>query len=105
MVNFLKGVSDPHIREHTFFLLYTNLCLMVEVPTTAAYLQENEHGGPPIFFLLLDMAASIRRTSEGSRRSAHLDTIFKDLMDGPNRDYRSEPSAPNKYLYSWFRRF
>ena len=63
MLNFLKGVRDSYIREHTFFLLCSTLCLMLDVPTAAAYLQENENDGPPIFVWLLDMAANIRRTS------------------------------------------
>ncbi len=49
IVNFLKGVRDPYIHGHNFFLLRSNLCLMVEVRNAAAYLQENEHRGPPIF--------------------------------------------------------
>ncbi len=47
---------------------------MVQVLTAAAYLQENEHGGPTIFVWLLDMAANIRRTSEGSCPTACLDS-------------------------------
>ncbi len=105
MVNFLKGVGDPYIREQTFFLLRSTLFLMVEVPTAAAYLQENEDEGPPIFFWLLDMAANIRRTSDGFRHKAYLDTIFKKHVHELNPDYKSEPSALHKYPYSWFRYF
>ncbi len=61
--NFLKGVRDPYIRERTFLLLRFYLYLMVEVPTAAAYLQENDHGGPHIVFWMLKVAANIRRTS------------------------------------------
>ena len=67
MVNFLKGVLDAYISEHAFLLLRSTLTLMLDVPTTAAYLQENENDGRPIFVWLLDTAANIHRTSEGSR--------------------------------------
>ncbi len=100
MVNFLKGVRDPYIREHTFYLLRSTLLLMVEVPTAATYLRENEDEGPPIFVWLLDMATNIRRTSEGSCCKAYLDTIFKRLVGGLNPDYKSKPSALHKYPYS-----
>ncbi len=70
MLNFLKGVRYPYIRGHTFFLLRSSLCQMLDVPTASAYLQVNEHDGPPIFFWLLDMTAHTRRTSEGSRHKA-----------------------------------
>ena len=49
MVNFLKGVRDGYICEHAFFLLRSTFCLMVDVPTAAPYLRENENEGPPIF--------------------------------------------------------
>ncbi len=65
MVNFLNEVCDPHIREHTIFLLGFPLCIMVEAPTAVAHRPENEHGGPPIIVWLLDMAANERRNSEG----------------------------------------
>ncbi len=103
MVNFLKGVCDPYIRECTFFLLRTNLCFMVEVPTAATFLQKNEDEGPPKFVWLLDMAANICRTSEGTRRKAYLDTIFSRLVDGLNPYYKYELSALHQYPYSWFR--
>ncbi len=103
MVNFLKGVRDQYVREHNFFLLRSTLLLMLEVPTAATYLQDNEDEGTPVLVWLLDMAANIRRTLEGSRRKAYLDTIFKRLVDGLNPDYKSEPSALHKYPYSWFR--
>ncbi len=60
IVTFLKGFRDLYICEDTFFLLHPNLCLMMEVPTEAAHLQKNEHGDPPIFVSMLDMAANIR---------------------------------------------
>ena len=100
---FLKGVRDQCIREQTFFPVRSTLLLMVEVPTAATYLQENEDEGPPIYFWLLGMAANIRRTSEGSRRKAYLNIIFKRLVDGLNPDYKSEPSDLHKYPYYWFR--
>ncbi len=50
MVNFLKGVCDPYICEHSFFLLGSTPCLMMEFPAAAAYFQENENVAPQIFF-------------------------------------------------------
>ncbi len=105
MKSFLKRARDQYIREHTFFLLRSTLFLTVEVPTADTYLQDNEDKGAPIFIWLLDMPANIRRTSEGSRRKAYLDTIFKRIVDGLSPDYESEPSALHKYPYSWFRYF
>ncbi len=70
---------------------------MVNVPTAAAYFQENENDGPSIFAWLLDMAANIRRTSEGSRRKAYLDTVFKVIVGEIKPDYRSKPSALHQY--------
>ncbi len=103
MVNFLKGVRNPYIREHSFSLLRSTLCLMMEVPIATAYLQENEDEGLPIFVWLLDMPANICRTSEGSRRKAYMDTIFKRLVYGFNLDYKSKPSARHRHPYSSFK--
>ena len=103
MINFLKGVRDPYIGEHTFFLLRSTLLSMIQVSTAAVYLQENEDEGPPIFFWLLDMASNIRRTSDGSRCEANLPTVFKGLAEAFNPDYKYELSALHKYPYSWFK--
>ena len=103
MVNFLKGVRDSYIRDHTLFLLCSTLCLMVNVLTAAAYLQENENDGPPIFLSLLYMAANLRRRSEISRRKAYLHALFKGLVGGLNPDYRSKLSVLRQYHYSWFK--
>ncbi len=103
MVNVLKGVRDAYIPEHTFFLLRSTLCLMVDVPIAAAYLQKNEKDGPPIFFWLLDMTADIRRTSGSSRSKSYLDAVFKCPMDVLNPAYRSEPNCLYQIHYSWFK--
>ncbi len=75
---------------------------MVDVPTAAAYLQENENDGLPIFVWLFDTAANIRRTLEGSRRKVYQDAVFKGLVDELNPDYRSEPSCLHQIHYSGF---
>ncbi len=75
----------------------------MEVPTVAAYLQENEYEGPLTFFWLFDVAANIPRTWEGSHRKAYLYTVFKGLVAWINSYYRSKPIDLHQGSYSWFR--
>ena len=65
--------------------------LIVSCPTVAEYLQENEHTGPPLFVMMLDMAANICQTPEAFHRKEYIEAVFKRIIDDVSPHYAAGP--------------
>ncbi len=87
IVFFLRSIRDDYVRTQAHGMIRAMLKLMVSCPTGAEYLQEHEHTGPPLFAIMLDMSANIRRTPEAFRRKEYIEAVFKRIIDDLSPHY------------------
>ena len=84
-------MRDEYVGTQAYGMIRAILKLMVFCLTAAEYLQEHEHTRPPLFVMMLEMAANIRRTPEAIRGKEYKEAVFKSIMDDLSPHYAADP--------------
>ena len=90
IVIILRSIRDDYLRTQAHGMIRAMLEIMVSCTKTAECLQENEYTGPPLFVMMLDMAANIRQNLAFCRKE-YIDAVFKRIIDDLSPHYAAGP--------------
>ena len=87
LVNFLKAVPDPFIRNQVHGIVIAMLETLVHFPESLPYLGSRGNMSPPLLDSIAHLAHEVRREPTISRRNAYLCSIKNTIEDWTHRDF------------------